>query len=194
MSMKLKAELVMAVRDYECKERESWDEGTDFTASAADSDEKILLRVISEPKSKSDAVGVDVVRQMVETMKEKRYDRGVLITNRFTESAKREMKQKKIEMVSENYMPPFEPQKLYLAIQDGIDDLCKTKCGVVPEKEADCRGRNPDGDYSCDVRLISDNALFHFKRGWIRLLRKDLMRLLALQKLFGLKRPKARVP
>ena len=43
MSMKLKAELVMAARDYECRERQRWDEGTDFTASDAESDKKILL-------------------------------------------------------------------------------------------------------------------------------------------------------
>lgn len=182
MSMKLKAELVMAVRGYECKGEQRWDEGTDFTASDIDLGEKILLRVITESKSKSDAVSVDTIKQMVETMKEERYDKGILISDRFTESAKREMNQNNIQMISENYMPPFKPQKLYLAIQDCIDDLCKAKCGMVPEKEANCKGKNPDGAYSCDVKLISDNAVFHFKRRWIKFLRKDLMRLLALQK------------
>lgn len=32
--------------------------------------------------------------------------------------------------------------------------------------------------YSCDVRILSDNADFHFERGWIRLLQNDLMSLL----------------
>ena len=182
MSMKLKAELVMAVRGYECKGEQRWDEGTDFTASDIDSGEKILLRVITEPKSKSDAVSVDTIKQMVETMKEERYDKGILISDRFTESARREMNQNNIQMISENYMSPFKPQKLYLAIQDCIDDLCKAKCGMVPGKKADCKGKNPDDAYSCDVRLISDNAVFHFERRWIKFLRNDLMRLLALQK------------
>ena len=119
---------------------------------------------------------------MVETMKKEHYDEGILVSNRFTESAKREMNQKHIQMISENYMPPFEPQKLYLTMRDCLDDLCRTKCGRVPEIEADCKGRNPDGDYSCKGRLISDNALFHFEHEWINLLKKDLMQLLALQK------------
>jgi hypothetical protein len=182
MSIELKAQLVMAVRDYECQERQRWDEGTDFTASDAESDEKILLRVLTEPKSKSNIVGVDAVREMAETMKEERYDKGILISERFTESAKKEMTQNNIQMISENYMPPLRPQQLYLAIQDCMEELCKAKCGQVPKTEADCEGRSSDGDYSCKVRLVSDNALFHLEQGWTNLLRKDLMKLLALQK------------
>lgn len=180
MSIKLKAELVMAIRDYECKERQRRDEGIDFTASDAKSDDKILLRVITEPKSKSDVVGIDAVRKMAETMKHKGYDKGVLISKRFTEAAKEEMSQKGIQVVSEKYMPRFKPQKLYLTIQDCIDDLCKVKCGRVPKKEADCKGYS-NGHYSCKIRLISDNASFHFERGWTDFLQKDLMRLLAIR-------------
>lgn len=177
MSMRLKAELFMAVRDYECQERQRWNEGTDFDASNAESDEKILLRVITKPKSKSAIVGVDAVRQMAETMEKKNYDKGILVSNRFTESAKKEMNQKNIQMISENYTPPFKPQKLYLTIQDCIDNLCKAKCGQVPQKESDCNGYSK-GHYSCKVRRISDNASFHFKKGWTNLLERDLMKLL----------------
>ena len=177
--MELKAELVMTIRDYEREERQRGDEGIDFTASDAKSDDKILLRVITEPKTKSDVVGVDAVRKMAETMKHKGYDKGVLISKRFTESAKKEMSQKNIQMVSENYMPRFKPEKLYLKIQNYIDDLCKAKCGRVPEKESDCKGYC-EGRYSCEIRLISDNASFHLERGWISFLKRDLMRLLAI--------------
>jgi hypothetical protein len=34
--------------------------------------------------------------------------------------------------------------------------------------------------YSCNVRLISDNATFHFKRGWVSLLQGDLLSLLEI--------------
>ncbi|MEA2090395.1 MAG: restriction endonuclease [Thermoproteota archaeon] len=181
MSIELKAELVMAIRDYECEERQRWDEGIDFTASDAKSDDKILLRVITEPKSKSGVAGIDTVRKMGEIMKLEDYDKGVLISKRFSKAAKEEMKRKSIQMFSKKYPPSFEPQKLYLKIQDCINNLCKAKCGRVPEKKSDCKGKDSNGHYSCKIRLISDNAAFHFERGWTDLLKNDLMRLLAVQ-------------
>jgi hypothetical protein len=182
MSMKLKAELVMAVKDYECEERHRRDEGIDFTASDYRSDAKVLLRVITEPESKSGTVGVDTVRKMAETMKHEDYDKGVLISKRFSESAKEEMSQKGIQMVSDEFMPSFKPRKLYLKIQDYVDSLCKAKCGRVPEKESDCKGKDSNGHYTCEIRLISDNVSFHFERGWTDFLQNDLMRLLAISK------------
>ena len=179
MSLELKAELVMVMRDYECEERKRWDEGIDFTALDAKSDDKILLRVITEAKTKSGVVGVDGVREICETMKREDYDKGVLFSKRFTESARKEMSQKSIQMVSEDYTPRFEPEKLYLKIQNYLDDLCKAKCGRVPKKESDCKGYS-EGHYSCKIRLISDNASFHFERGWTSFLKRDLMRLLAI--------------
>ena len=179
MSLELKAELVMAVRDYECEEGKRWDEGIDFTALDTKSDDKVLLRVITEPKTKSDVVGVDDVRKMCDVMKHEHYDRGVLISKRFTESARKEMNQKSIQMVSEDYTPRFEPEKLYLKIQNCLDDLCKAKCERIPKKESDCKGYS-EGRYSCKIRLVSDNAAFHFERGWTNFLKRDLMRLLAI--------------
>lgn len=182
MSVELKAELVMAIRGYECERKEIWDEGVDFTASGTDSDEKVLLRVITDPKSNSGIVGVSVVRKMIEIIEQEDYDGGVLVGKRFSEAARKEIHRKGIQMFSEKFMPSFKPQKLYLTIQDCIDDLCKAKCGRVPKKISDCKGRGSDGNYLCKIRLISDNALFHFERGWMNLLREDLMQLLALRK------------
>jgi len=181
MSLELKAELVMAIKDYECEERQRYDEGIDLTASDAKSDAKILLRVITEPQTKSGVVSVDAVRNMVETMKHEDYNKGVLISERFSEAAKREMSRKGIQMVSEEFTPLFKPQKLYLTIRDYIDDLCQTKCGCIPKKESDCKGKDSNGHYSCKIRLISDNASFHFERGWTRFLENDLMQLLAVR-------------
>lgn len=181
MSIESKAELIMAIRDYECEQRQRWDEGIDFTASDAKSDDRILLRVITEPRSKSGVVGVDAVRKMTETMKLEEYDKGVLISKRFSEAAKEEMRRKSIQRVSERVMPRFKPQRLYLKIQDYTDDLCKARCGHVPEKESDCKGYSK-GCYSCKIRLISDNASFHFERGWASFLQNDLTQLLAVHK------------
>ncbi len=46
---------------------------------------------------------------------------------------------------------------------------------------SDCKGRMVKPSYTCDVRLISDNADFHFEKGWIRLLQHDLEKLLEIQ-------------
>lgn len=180
MSLELKAELVMAIRDYECEERRRRDEGIDFTASDAESDGKILLRVIKEPKTSSGIVGIDAVRDMVETMKHEDYEKGVLISKRFSKAAEREMDQRGIQMVSEEFTLLFKPQELYLTIRDYIDDLCQTKCGYIPKNESDCKGKDSNGHYSCKIRVISDNAAFHFERGWTRFLQNDLMQLLAV--------------
>jgi hypothetical protein len=180
MSIELKAELVMAIRDYECAKRQRWDEGIDFTASDTKSDDKILLRVITTPKSKSGFVGIDAVRKMAETMKRKGCDKGILISKRFTESAKEEMSRKGIRMISEKFMPRFKPQQIYLTIRDCIDDLCQTKCGYIPKKESDCKGKDSNGHYPCKIRLISDNASFHIEQGWTDLLQNDLIQLLTI--------------
>lgn len=178
MNLELKAELVMAVEDYECKRRRRLDEWIDLTASDTKSDDKILLRVMNEPKS--GVVGVDAVRKMADTMKRAHFDKGVLIGKRFSEAATEEMKRKNIRMVSERrFTPSFKPRRLYLRIQDYIDDLCKSTCGKVPESESDCKGYS-DGGYSCRIRVISDNASFHYERGWTKLLQNDLMRLLTV--------------
>lgn len=82
-------------------------------------------------------------------------------------------------MVSEEFTHLFKPQELYLTIRDYIDDLCQIKCGYIPKKESDCKGKDSNGHYSCKIRVISDNAAFHFERGWTRFLENDLMQLLA---------------
>lgn len=185
MSLELKAELVMAVRGYDCEGKEIQDDHIDFSASDVESDEKILLRVITDPKSNSGILGVDVVRQMVETIEHEDYDRGVLVGERFSEAARKETDRKSIQIVSERFMPSFKPHKLYLTTQDCMNDLCRAKCGQVPEKESDCEGIDSDGNYLCRIRLVSDNASFHFQRGWTNLLREDLKQLLGLQRSIG---------
>ena len=176
-----KAEVISAVRDYENRRTRRKEKKVDLTVSPSDSDDKILIRVITEAKSKSGYVGVDTVREMSEVLKKQNYDKGILIGKRFTEGAKSEMEHEDIEAVSERIAPHFKVEQLYLAIEGCIENLCRAKCGHVSVKESDCKGY-VDDNYSCDVRLISDNASFHLKRGWIGFLEKDLAKLLAIEK------------
>jgi hypothetical protein len=176
-----KARVISAVRDYEKRRIRRKERKVDFTVSPSDSDDKILIRVITDPESKSGYIGVDTVREMDDVLEKRDYDKGILIGKRFTEAAKREMDSENIEPVSERIVPHFKVEQLYSAIDGCIQKLCKAKCGHVPTEESDCKGY-VDGCYHCDVRLINDNASFHLERGWTSLLERDLVKLLAIEK------------
>ncbi len=172
MSIQDEAELFMAMRNYSCEEREKWEEGIDITALDTESNQKILLRIV-ESKSKSGFVGIDAVRKMLEDMEREEYDKGFLFAKRFTAAAKQELIQNDIQRISEQYMPTFKPERLYLRINNYVNELCKAKCRKIPKKESDCKG-------DCRIRVISDNASFHFEQGWINLMKKDLKQLLSM--------------
>ena len=175
------AEVVLAVRGYETVDIRKKKSVVDYTVSPQKSDDKILVRVIIETSSKTGYVGVDSVKEMSDLLEKRNYDKGVLVGQRFTEAAKNEMKRDKIEMISDTRKPYFKSLKLFSIINDYTQKLCKAKCGHIPLKDSNCKGYT-DGHYSCDVRLTSDNADFHFERGWTRFLEKDLMKLLAIEK------------
>ena len=162
----------MAMRNYSCEDREKCDEGIDITALDTASNERVLLRIV-ESKTKSGFVGIDSVRKMVQVLEKEDYDKGVLFGKRFTDAAKQELIQNDIQRISEGYVPTFKPERLYLRINQYVNEFCKVKCWKVPEKESDCKGE-------CRIRIISDNASFHFEQGWLNLMKKDLKQLLAL--------------
>ena len=175
------AEVVLAVRGYETIDIRKKESLVDYTVSPQKSDDKILVRVIIETSSKTGYVGVDSVKEMNDLLEKRNYDKGILVGKRFTESAKNEMQMDKIEMISDTRKPYFKLMKLFSIINDYTQKLCKAKCGQIPLKDSNCKGYT-DGHYSCDVRLTSDNADFHFEHGWTRFLENDLMKLLAIEK------------
>jgi hypothetical protein len=176
-----KAKLISAMRDYKRKRTRSKERRVDFTVSPSGEDEKILIRAITEPKSKSGYIGVDTVREMTDFLERRNYDKGILIGKKFTNAAKREMKNADIEVVSEAISPNFKAKRLYSTIGNYVEKLCKAKCGKIPLKDSDCKGY-VDGHYTCDVRLISDNADFHYEKMWVNFLERDLVKLLAIEK------------
>jgi hypothetical protein len=176
-----KAKLISAVRDYERKKTSKKERRIDFTVSPSENDKKILIRVITEAKSKSGYVSVDTVRQMIDFLERNKYDKGILVGKKFTTAARREMKKADIEIISEAVSPSFKIQSLYSTIGDYVEKLCKVKCGKIPKKDSDCKGID-NGHYSCKVRLVSDNADFHFEKTWINFLERDLVKLLSIEK------------
>ncbi len=183
MNVEEKTEFIMAIRNYKYSKKERRPDFIDITAQDA-SNKKILLRSI-EPEGKAGYVGVDIVKNMIKLMKSENYDSGILISKRFTTSATQEMSQEKIELVSDEYMPHFDTEKLYLTITNCVDNQCKANCGRVPEKKSDCKGALEGKP--CKVRALSDNSSFHFEHGWVDLMRNDLKQLLSLNRTFPVK-------
>ena len=60
-----KAKLISAMRDYKRKRTSRKERRIDFTVSPSEENDKILIRVITEPKSKSGNIGVDAVQEMI---------------------------------------------------------------------------------------------------------------------------------
>jgi hypothetical protein len=170
----------MAVQNYKFEERKKNAEWVDFTAYDPNSEEKILLRLI-ETKQDNIFVGVDAVRKILATMHRQQFGKAVLVGRRFTDAAQTEMSEKNVQSISEDYMPPVLPEKLYLTINEHVNNLCKMNCGKIPQKETECTGFLKG--VKCGIRTISDNAAFHFERGWIPLLRNDLKKLVSMQQI-----------
>ena len=176
-----KAKLISVMRHYDRKRTKTKERSVDFTVSPSENDEKILIRAITEPKSKTGYIGIDTVREMIDFLETKKYDKGILIGQKFTNGARREMKQANIELLSENFWPNFKLERLYSTIESYVEKLCKIKCGKIPTKDSDCRGF-AEGNYSCVIRLVSDNADFHYEKEWTTFLEKDLVKLLAIER------------
>jgi hypothetical protein len=176
-----KAKVISAVREYEKKKTRRKERKVDFTVSRSESDDKILIRAITESESKSGYIGVDAVREMIDFLERNRYDKGILIGEKFTVAARGEMKRANIEEVSESVSPSFKLDRLHSTVGKYVEKLCRVKCGHVPTKEGDCKGY-VNGHYSCDIRLASDNADFYYEKGWEAFLERDLMKLLAIEK------------
>ena len=179
LSLESKTELLMAIEDYESIRVEKRSNGSDITALDNESNDKVLLRVISEPESNSGYVGANTVEKMVAAIRSEDYDKGVLIGKRFTKAARRKLAEEGIHIISDDSVLDFAIERLYLVAKDLVDNLCKAKCGRVPQSESDCKG-HLNSDYSCDIRLISDNASFHFEQGWTGALQRDILRLMSM--------------
>jgi hypothetical protein len=176
-----KAKLISIMRNYDRKRTKRKERSVDFTVSPSENDKKILIRAITEPKSKSGYIGVDTVHEMIDFLETKDYDKGILIGKQFTSGAKRELKKANIELFSKNFSLTFELEQVYSIVCNYVEKLCKTKCGKIPAKDSDCMGF-VDGNYSCSIRLVSDNADFHYQKKWISFLERDLVKLLAIER------------
>lgn len=169
--------MIVAVNGYKILKKEINANFTDV--SAVDNlDKKVLLRII-EPLG-SECIVVNDVLKMAESIKLGEYDCAFLISKRFTDTAIAEVLKHKIQYASDDYMPTFDIEKLYLAIVDCASSQCQRECGQVPLAISDCLEKKAtDG---CKTRAVADSAKCHFEQGLVGLLKNDLMMALALSK------------
>jgi hypothetical protein len=177
MGMENKISFIVAVNGYKVIKKETNANFTDVTA--LDSlNKKVLLRLI-EPVSNECVVSNDV-KNVAELIKRDNYDSAILISKKFTNNAVDEMTKQKIEHVSDDYLPPFDIEKLYLAIVDFANSQCQKKCGKVPVVKCDCAEKKVFD--LCRTKALADSAKYHFEQGSSGLLKNDLKIALALTK------------
>jgi hypothetical protein len=204
------AELFLEVQGYHRKEVQSDGETIDITASTPDADETVVMRIVAKSKLKSNGVGVEQVADAKQILEAPEVDRVIVFGKSFTQAARNNLQDDGIAFFStdQRFMSTLNPSELYTSILTCVDELCQSRCGHVPQAEAECTGYsgNPmpcpicggEGrtngsrcprcggtglqatQYTCDIRLLSDNADFHAAHGWNRLLQHDLLALLAI--------------
>jgi len=213
-SLANKAEVLVKGRGYEVENIEKNETGIDIIASVPSSEDKVLIRIITEPYLDSGRVGKQLTVETHEEIEDEEIKKTIILGKSFTAGSKSFMEEEGMEFVpkGESAVTLVDPFKLYPRIQMSVNDLCKSICGKVPKSEKeckgyvpeprecqtckgtgsveregrevpcpDCRGRGLEASYKCRVRLVSDNADFHFERGWGDLLQNDLKQLIRMQ-------------
>jgi hypothetical protein len=175
--MENKTNFIIAVNGYKVVKK---DRNANFTDVAAldNLNKKVLLRAI-EPLD-NEYICINDVRQMTELIKRDSYESAFLISRNFTDNAVNEMAKQKIQHVSDDYMPPFDIQKLYMAIVDYASNQCQKQCGKDLPITSDCPEKKVSG--LCKIRVVTKNAKCHFEQGLVGLLKNDLKMALALSK------------
>jgi hypothetical protein len=163
-----KTNFIMAVRGYKVIKKQRTGSCTDIIA-VDNSDNKVFLRTI-EPLT-SEYIGINDIKSTAELIKRESYDTAILVSKHFTENAIEEMNKQKIQYISEEYMPPFDIQDLYLAIVNCANSLCQKKCGKVIQIIPECEEKTA---YMCKTKTLMVSAKQHFEDGTVGLLKNDL--------------------
>ena len=173
-------ELLKTLHGYEKKGVNNKIGCIDYVAS--DGDENKLLRVVIDPKLNISKAYTDTIRSTKELLENENYGDAVILAEKVSQGAKKLIREEEsLDYISPALVHPYSPSELIYAIQKKTGELCKLRCGKVPKTESDCKGYQ-DGEYTCPVRRISDNADFHAERGWLELLMNDFSQLVGLQR------------
>lgn len=173
-------ELLKSLHGYEAAKVNDDVGSVDYVAE--DEDEGIrLLRVIVDPDFNASRADFKITTKTLEALEDGYYDEAIIMAERFTKASKRLVrKEESLEYISPDN-EHYSHIELIEAIQKQTRELCETRCGEFPTRAEDCEGYQ-DGEYTCPVRRVSDDADFHAERGWLKLLMNDFSRLVALRR------------
>jgi len=146
-----------------------------------DNQTKIMQVMINE-NAEPRPIYVKTLEKTLETIEEKDIDEILLLGERTTKAGREIIKEtNEIECLTPNIKPHYKVSELIYSIQSKTLDLCRQKCGKAPQKESDCKGLQ-NGEYSCQIRRLSDDATFHAEMKWNGVLKEDWKALLELER------------
>jgi hypothetical protein len=211
-----KAKALIKYRRYKVEEVSQNPSTIDIETLPPDSDETVMMRIITKTDYKNNGVGVDTVEATGQLLAKPDIDKVIVFGNRFTASAQSTLQEEGIEFFSpnQNILSALDQHELYNSILRYVNELCRVTCGSAPQSRSDCTGfkkqiipcpecngrgklertaskyppyctacggsGEKESKYTCAIRLISDNADFHYRKNWRRLLHKDLLDLVDL--------------
>jgi len=177
-------ELLKALHVYEKNGFNNEVGSIDYVSSVGGAEKK-LLSVIIDPKANVSKANTDTIKTINEFIDNENYDEAVILAEEVTKGAKSLIRDKKnLRYISPDLKSPYSISELIYAIQKKSGELCKIRCGKVPESEKDCKGYQ-DREYTCQIRSISDDADFHADRKWLQMLMNDFSKLVTLERGFN---------
>ena len=145
-------------------------------------DQTKIMRVMINENAEPRPIYVKTLEKTIETIEEKDIDEILLLGERTTQAGREIIKETdEIECLTPNIKPHYKVSELIYSIQSKTLDLCRQKCGKAPQKESDCTGLQ-NGEYSCQIRRLSDDATFHAEMKWNGVLKEDWKALLELER------------
>jgi hypothetical protein len=170
-----KTNFIIAVRGYKDIKKQKNANCTDVTA-LDNLNNRVLLRIV-DPIG-NEYIDINTIKNLIEYITTENFDTTFLISKKFTDTAINEMTKHKIQHISDDHMPPFHIEELYLAIVNCVNNQCVKKCGKAIEAKSECE----KPEKLCKIRSLAGNAKYNFEQGNVGLLKNDLKMALALDR------------
>jgi hypothetical protein len=146
-----------------------------------DEDGKRLIRAIVDENNSAAPAYVSHIRDTVDELDEE-YDEITVLSERITNAAYDIVTQEdNLSIMTPKTKNDFSLIEVLSAVQKKTLNICKVKCGKVPETEEECKGKK-GRSYACNIRRISDDATFHATMKWKKVLLEDFNHLCNIEK------------
>ncbi|MBD3171847.1 hypothetical protein GF326_05190 [Candidatus Bathyarchaeota archaeon] len=146
-----------------------------------ENNQKKVLRVMMDEDEESSPIYIKTLEATLEEIEETDIDQCLLLGKRITSASRRLVKETpQLDYLTPDVSPHYRVSELVYTIQSKTLDLCKQKCGKIPQGKDDCKGI-VNGEYRCQVRKLSDDATFHAEMKWGSVLKEDVKALIELE-------------